>query len=132
MWKELEQDKKQKYLDLAKERKEKYLEEMEVFKKTRGASGEDKTATASSRTSKRASTHAAADSRSTSISSSNNSNSSSRVHAQAISAGNGSNDEIAVPGATRRFTNPCSGTLFLFPLCTTEVCDSFGSHVANI
>ena len=32
-WKELAADKKQKYLDMAKKRKEKYLQEMEVFKK---------------------------------------------------------------------------------------------------
>ena len=101
MWKELAQDKKQKYLDLAKQRKEKYLEEMEVFKKKLAEQAEK------TKQQQQVQEQAKEQARMQQqiqdqqlYQQQQQQQQQQQVHAQAISVGNGSNEEIAVPVPT--------------------------------
>ena len=100
MWKELAQDKKQKYLDLAKQRKEKYLEEMEVFKKKLAEQSEKAKQEQQVQEQAKEQERLQQQIQNQQYLQQQQQQQQQQVHAQAISVGNGTNEEIAVPVPT--------------------------------
>ena len=100
MWKELAQDKKQKYLDLAKQRKEKYLEEMEVFKKKLAEQSEKAKQEQQVQEQAKEQERLQQQIQNQQYLQQQQEQQQQQVHAQAISVGNGTNEEIAVPVPT--------------------------------